>query len=158
MNLVELCRFGDDLLKLRSISKMTQPPPKIWSLASKRNWTDRQRKTNLAMHPYSLTSSSSSSSSSDMGNMSRSPHHTTSSLFSMDEADESHETAGSSGSAGSARSGSETVTVQHKTRRPHRKSRYGCTRCKVRRIKARILLHVIHHEECPRLTLTTIVR
>ncbi|KAK4244770.1 hypothetical protein C7999DRAFT_16981 [Corynascus novoguineensis] len=73
--------------------------------------------------------------------MSGSPHYTTSSLFSMDEADESHETAGSSGSAGSARSGSETVTVQHKTRRPHRKSRYGCTRCKVRRIKARILLH-----------------
>ncbi|KAK4041120.1 hypothetical protein C8A01DRAFT_45661 [Parachaetomium inaequale] len=34
---------------------------------------------------------------------------------------------------GSGRSSSEPV--QHKTRRPHRKSRYGCTKCKARRIK-----------------------
>ncbi|KAH6635886.1 hypothetical protein F5144DRAFT_487021 [Chaetomium tenue] len=45
-----------------------------------------------------------------------------------DEADEGYEIAGS------GRSESEPVH-QHKTRRPHRKSRYGCTKCKVRRIK-----------------------
>ncbi|KAL2200183.1 hypothetical protein P885DRAFT_65886 [Corynascus similis CBS 632.67] len=65
----------------------------------------------------------------------------------MDEADESHETAGSSGSAGSARSESETVTVQHKTRRPHRKSRYGCTRCKQTLPEAEVDLfrHYLEH-------------
>ncbi|KAH6838549.1 hypothetical protein B0I37DRAFT_387151 [Chaetomium sp. MPI-CAGE-AT-0009] len=35
---------------------------------------------------------------------------------------------------GSGRSGSEPVHT-HKTRRPHKKSRYGCTKCKARRIK-----------------------
>ncbi|KAK4234935.1 hypothetical protein C8A03DRAFT_18248 [Achaetomium macrosporum] len=45
----------------------------------------------------------------------------------MDETDDSHETAVSGRS--------ETEVVQHKTRRPHRKSRYGCTKCKLRRIK-----------------------
>ncbi|KAK3295297.1 uncharacterized protein B0H64DRAFT_322663 [Chaetomium fimeti] len=45
-----------------------------------------------------------------------------------DEAEESQE------AVGSGRSGSDPVHT-HKTRRPHRKSRYGCTKCKARRIK-----------------------
>ncbi|AEO55661.1 hypothetical protein MYCTH_97378 [Thermothelomyces thermophilus ATCC 42464] len=51
---------------------------------------------------------------------------------SVEETDESHETAGSALHA--------SEMVVHKTRRPHRKSRYGCTRCKVRRIKLEQIL------------------
>jgi len=41
--------------------------------------------------------------------------------------------------------GEKEATAEHKTRRPHRKSRYGCTKCKERRVKVRCR-NCMHYE------------